>query len=104
KQSSGNGAADSLFLGDGFHPNYTIQAVFAQSIVDAFNERYDSGIPRLGNREILVDILGVGASRTMDEWVKGFGVGDGDRGFADDPDGDGIRNVIEFAFDMDPTR
>lgn len=103
KQSSSQGAPDCLFLGDGFHPNYSIQAVFAQIILDAFNDRYGTGIPRLGNREILVNILSVGASQTMDQWVKGFGVGSGDRGFADDPDGDGVRNILEFAFDMDPT-
>lgn len=104
KSSSGLGAPEALFLGDGFHPNMPAQAVFAQRIADAFNERYGSQIPRLGSREILVDVLKVNADLTMAKWVQNFGIASGDRGFADDPDGDGIKNIAEYALDLDPLR
>lgn len=102
KKSSSSGDPDALFLGDGFHPNEPVQAVFAQKITDAFNTRYGPTIPRMGSREILVDVLGVNADMSMDQWVNGFGIGSGDRGFADDPDGDGIKNIVEYALDLDP--
>ncbi len=48
-----------LFLGDGFHPNQPCQAVFAQRILDCFNARYNLGIPRLSDKEILSKVLGL---------------------------------------------
>lgn len=104
KTSSGSGAPDALFLGDGFHPGMSAQAVFAQRIVDAFNDRYGPVIPRLGSREILVDVLKVNADLTMAKWVQNFGIASKNRGFDDDPDGDGIPNIVEYALDLDPVR
>ncbi|MES2706706.1 MAG: SGNH/GDSL hydrolase family protein [Verrucomicrobiota bacterium] len=104
KTSSGSGEPNALFLGDGFHPNMPAQAVFAQRIVDAFNDRYDSGIPRLGSREILVDVLQVDADMTLARWAQSFGLLSEDRDPADDPEGDTIRNIVEYALDLDPLR
>lgn len=102
KTSSESGAPNALFLGDGFHPNMPAQGVFAQRIVDAFNETYGSAIPRLASREILVDVLGVNADMTMAKWTQNFGIISGDRGFADDPEDDRIKNIVEYTLDLDP--
>jgi lysophospholipase L1-like esterase len=104
KTSSGSGAPQALFLGDGFHPNMPAQAVFAQRIVDAFNDRYGPGIPRLGSREILVDVLKVNAGLTLAKWAQNSGIPSADRGARDDPDHDGIPNLLEYTLDLDPVR
>jgi hypothetical protein len=104
KRSSSGGEPDALFLGDDFHPNWPAQAVFAQRIVDAFNQLEGGRIPRLTNREIVGDVLGQDAGLTLNQWARGYGIVDGDRGWGDDPDGDGLKNVVEFAFDLDPLR
>ncbi len=97
-------APDAMFLGDGFHPNFCVQAVFAQRIIDAFNDQYGTRIPRLGNREILENVLGVGADQTMEQWLQAYGVPSSRRGPAADADGDGSANLMEFALDQDPAR
>ena len=104
KRESSSGDPASLFLGDGFHPNWPIQAVFAQYILDAFNSLENTRIPRLSNREIVGAILGQAIDLTLNQWARGYDIADGDRGWADDPDGDGLRNLVEFAFDLDPVR
>lgn len=104
KTSSGSGSPNALFLGDGFHPNMPAQAVFAQRILDAFNDRYGSQIPRLGSREILVDVVRVSADFTLAKWAENFGIPSGGRGANADPDQDGIPNIMEYALDLDPAR
>ncbi len=102
KQSDSNGKPDSLFLGDGFHPNWPAQCVFAQRFVDAWNETYGLRIPRLTNREIVKDIMGQNADLNLGNWANKHGVPLADRGSFDDPDGDGIKNVMEMALDLNP--
>lgn len=104
KRESSSGDPAALFLGDGFHPNWPIQAVFAQYILDAFNSLENTRIPRLSNREIVGAVLGQAIDLTLNQWARGYDIADGDRGWADDPDGDGLRNLVEFAFDLDPVR
>jgi hypothetical protein len=104
KRESSSGDPAALFLGDGFHPNWPIQAVFAQYILDAFNSLENTRIPRLSNREIVGAILGQAIDLSLNQWARGYDIADGDRGWADDPDGDGLRNLVEFAFDLDPVR
>ncbi len=104
KVASSSGDPDALFMGDGFHPNWPAQAVFAQRFVNAFNERYGMRLPRLTNREIVKDVLGEDADLSLSQWTQGYAIPSGDRGFADDPDGDRIKNIVEFALDLDPTR
>ena len=104
KRESSGGLPDALFLGDGFHPNWPAQAVFAQRILDAFNGLDGGRIPRLTNREIVREVLGQNADLTLNQWARGYEIGDGDRGWGDDPDGDGMDNIVEFALDLDPTR
>ena len=104
KRTSSGGDPDALFLGDGFHPNWPIQAVFAQRILDAFNERYKSRLPRLTNREIVANVLEEDADLSLGSWAGSYGIATSDRGSADDPDGDGVKNLVEFALDLDPSR
>ena len=103
-----SGAAEFLWLGgnvsQNFHPNTNGQAVVANAIVDALNETYSAGIARLGNREILETILGLDADMPFADWASAFGLGAGENGFSDDPEHDGLANLIEFALDFDPTK
>lgn len=103
KQSSSSGDSDAMFLGDGFHPNTPVQAIFAQRIVDAFNETYGPKVPRLPYREIVQFVLAEDPDFTLSQWTSNYGIPSGDRGFADDPDRDGVKNIVEFALDLDPT-
>lgn len=93
-----------LFLGDGFHPNEPCQAIFAQRILDVFNAKYSHAFPRLTNSEILTDILGLRTDALFDDWTKSFSLADGQRGMADDPDHDGVKNLMEYALDMTPSK
>ena len=88
-----------LFSGDGFHPNTPAQAKIAQAILDAFREKYPAthgSIPRLSDREIIEDVLGLDPSTGYTEWMAANSVPAGQRGPAADPDDDGDANVIEF--------
>jgi hypothetical protein len=92
-----------LFLGDGFHPGHACQAVFAQRILDAFNAKYGSSIPRITNTDILTSILGLRTDLPFDDWTKNHNLPDGERGVGDDWDADGVKNLVEYALDMNPT-
>ncbi len=90
------------FLGDGLHPNMPVQAIIAQIILDAFNTKYGTTIPRLTNTEILTNVLGLSSDLVFTEWLAGYGVPASQRGFAADPDKDGVQNLMEYALDLDP--
>lgn len=104
KKSSGDGDADAMFLNDGFHPNMPVQAVFGQTILDTFNSRYGTAIPRLTNREIVDKCLEENPSFTFTQWVTNYGIPAADRSPLADPDGDTITNIVEFGLDLDPAR
>ena len=92
------------FLGDGLHPNMPVQAVIAQIMIDAFNTKYNTTIPRLTNTEILTTVLGLTSDLVFTDWLAGYGVAANQRGFADDPDRDGVQNLMEYALDLDPSK
>ena len=102
KRSSSDGDADAMFLGDGFHPNMPVQALFAQSILDAFNARYGTAIPRLTNREIVDKCLEENPVFSFAQWTANYGIATPERGALADPDGDGLANILEFGLDLDP--
>lgn len=90
------------FLGDGLHPNMPVQAVFAQIILDAFNAKYSHSISRLTNAEILANVLGFRTDQQLYEWLGAEGIAAAQRGPTDDPDHDGVANLLEYALEMDP--
>ena len=92
-----------LFLGDGFHPNMPCQAVFAQRILDTLNAKYNRNLARLTNTEILVDVLGLRTDQVFDDWTKSHNLPSGQRGALDDFDKDGIKNLLEFVLNLNPT-
>ncbi len=90
----------SLFSGDGFHPSTSLQAKVAQIVLDAFRTKYPSthgDIPRLTDREIITEVLGLAPDLGFREWLEAEEVPAAQRGPEDDPDGDGLPNVLEYA-------
>ena len=99
-----DGNSRYAFLGDGLHPNMPIQALFAQRILDAFNAKYNHSYARLTNQEILTSLLGLSPTQIFDDWALSKNVPVGSRGLLDDGDRDGVKNMLEFALDLDPTK
>ena len=104
-ESTEEGDAEYIWLGgdlsQSFHPNTNGQAIVANAIVEGFNEKYNLDAQPLSEAEI-VEILGLETPLTT--WANSFGLPANQRQPEDDPDMDGLNNMIEFALDLDPTR
>ena len=81
---------DRLFCHDGFHPATAAQAIITNTVVDAINRATGRTIPLLTNREILGDVVGLNPDQPYLTWAGSAG------GMTADPDGDGIRNLVEY--------
>ena len=96
-----------LFSGDGFHPNTPAQAKIAQIILDAFRTKYPAthgAIPRLSDREIIEDVLHLANNTGYKEWLASKNVPASRQDPEDDPDNDGVPNLLEYALaGRDPT-
>ncbi|MCB1098160.1 MAG: hypothetical protein KDN22_21490 [Verrucomicrobiae bacterium] len=105
-EGSDDGDPSYVWLGGNlaanFHPNTNGQALVARAIVDAINEHFSENIAPLTDAEILESVLNVSPSMPFDTWAAGFGLPEGQSGTGDDPDSDGVDNVIEFALGMHP--
>lgn len=88
--------ADRLFCHDGFHPSTSGQALIANEVMDAINRATGVGAPLLSNREILGEVLGLNPDQPYVDWAGSAG------GMTEDPDGDGVENLVEYLFGMDP--
>ena len=71
------------------------QALIADIFVDALNRATTSTIPRIANREILGDVLGLNPDQPYLDWAAGTG------GFLANPDG-GAPNLAKFALATSP--
>lgn len=87
---------------DGFHPNTNAQAMLANEIVRAFQERYNLPTAPLGASEILQDLLGKDPDVSFPVWATCHGLANA--GPTDDRDGDGLPLALEFGVGADPNR
>lgn len=87
---------DRLFCHDSFHPSTVGQALIANQILDAVNRATVSSIPLMANREIIGEVLGLNPDQPYLVWAGSSG------GMTDDPDGDGVPNLVEFLLGRTP--
>ena len=91
-----------LFTRDGFHPNTCAQIEIARRIVEAFRTGHGLAIPQITDAEAL-GLLGLDNDLPYREWIAGFAVGTR-TGFRGDPDRDGMTNLEEYTFGLEPDR
>ena len=89
------------FARDGLHPNTALQILNVRAIVRAFNRGYGAGIPSITDAEAL-QVLGVEADQPFFDWLGRLGIAD--KSFQADADGDGLTQLAEFAFGLDPRK
>jgi hypothetical protein len=88
-----------LFSHDGFHPITPLHAVVAQSVQAALAARFPAtyaSSPPITDREIITSILGLPLSTGYDEFMTASAVPANQRHPLDDPDRDGLSNLMEF--------
>lgn len=88
------------FTRDGLHPNTPLQIRIARTIISAFNAGYSAGIPQITDAEALA-FLHINPNEPYDDWMAGYTVAK--RGFLKDPDLDGLTNLVEYAFGLNPS-
>lgn len=107
-EGNDDGDPDYVWLGGAlaanFHPNTNGQALVARAIVEAVNEKFGESIAPITDRVILEEVLGISPSMPYDTWAAGFDLPDGQMGEGDDPDLDGVTNLVECALGMHPLR
>jgi lysophospholipase L1-like esterase len=87
-----------------FHPNTNAQAVIANTIIDAFNSHYATGIAPLSATEILGGVLSKSAAAIdmpYATWIANYGFPGASEN--DDSDGDGTPAGVEFGLGLNPS-
>jgi hypothetical protein len=87
------------FTRDGLHPNTALQIEIARIIIAAFNEHHGTGIPPITDSEAL-GLLGIDPQQPYFDWAADLALVAS--GMGDDSDQDGLVNLVEFVFDLDP--
>lgn len=95
-------APEYIFSPDGFHPNTVAQLLFANAIVEAFNETYPD-LPTIEPfaTEELLGLLGFDPDMPFQDWLAAYGI---DPSAPIDLDGDQWPLDAEFILGMDPRR
>ena len=87
------------FARDGLHPNTALQILNARVIIRAFNKGYAAGIPKITDTEALT-LLGIDRDQPFFDWLARRGIDD--KSFEADSDGDGLAQLAEYAFGLNP--
>jgi lysophospholipase L1-like esterase len=88
------------FTRDGLHPNTPSQMEIARVLIETFNHAFQAGIPSISDQEAL-EFLGIPPDQPYFDWIDSFRASE--RGMEDDPDGDGLANIVEMALGLNPT-
>jgi lysophospholipase L1-like esterase len=105
KGTSNQNDPNDLFSADGFHPNTPAQALIANEIIRAFNNKFQDGIAPLTGSQImgyLESQHGVTMDKSYSDWTTSYGLAK--KGKLDDPDNDGLSNALEYALGLDPSK
>ena len=89
------------FARDGLHPNTALQILNARAIIRAFNRGFGAGIPNLTDTEALT-LLGIDPDQPFFDWLARFGIED--KSFQADTDGDGLTQLAEYTFGLNPAK
>jgi len=90
-----------LFTRDEFHPNTALQIQIARAFIKAFNATFDAGIPLVTQAESL-KLLNISPREPYHQWIDPIIADVKQRGLLKDPDADGMTNLLEYAFAMQP--
>ena len=87
------------FTRDGLHPNTALQIVNLRAINRAFNQGYGAGIPNITDIEAL-QLMGIDSDQPFFDWLGRLGISD--KSFQADSENDGLTQLAEFAFGLNP--
>lgn len=92
----------NLFCRDGFHPSTPAHIELANSIVAALDYATEAELTPLTDTESLVDVMGIDPAQddAYLAWLSAFTVSN--ESLLADPDHDGIPNLGEYAFGLQP--
>ncbi len=88
------------FTRDGLHPNTCLQIWNARFMGAAFNAKYNAKIPYISDAQALT-LLGINPNQPFYDWLTSYGINN--KSFIADTDGDGVSQLIEHTFSLDPT-
>jgi hypothetical protein len=88
-----------LFTREGLHPNTGLQLIVARLIIQTLNVGYQLAVPEISDGEALA-FLGLNPDQPYWDWVATFALPSA--AMAADPDADGLANLVEYAFGLNP--